>query len=245
VKQLPTYRLQKYLARCGVCSRREGERIIAAGRVKVNGGVEFNPATRVEPGSDVVEVDGKRIEVLSFIYVVLNKPAGCVTTREDPEGRPTVYSLLPPEHHHLNYVGRLDFNTEGVLIFTNDGGLNYGLTRPEFRVEKVYRAKVRGRIDQRTLRRLTAGVTDQDELLTAADAHTVRQLPKGAIVEITLTEGKNREVRRMLEAVGLQVVKLARIRFAGISTGSLKPGQFRELTALEVRALRAMPEPDR
>ena len=231
-------RLQKYLAACGVCSRREGERIIAAERVSVNGEVETNPARKVTAGEDRVEVDGKQVTPQPFRYVLLNKPQGVLCTRRDSRGRETVYSRLPPEISSLPYVGRLDVNTEGVLLLTNDGDLAFRLTRPEYGILREYRVKVRGRVREESLGKLTAGILDDGETLVAAKAEITRRLSSNTLISLVLTEGKNREVRRMVRAIGHHVITLSRTRFAGLSSGRLKPGEWRELTPAEVEALR-------
>lgn len=231
-------RLQKYLASCGVCSRRQGERIIAAGRVSVNGEVENNPARKVTPGEDRVEVDEKQVTPQLFRYILLNKPQGVLCTTRDTRGRETIYSRLPPEFSTLPYVGRLDVNTEGVLLLTNDGDLTFRLTRPEYGILREYRVKVRGRVEGGALAKLTAGILDDGEALIAAKAEITRRLSSNTLVSLVLTEGKNREVRRMVRAIGHHVITLTRTRFAGLSCRGLEPGEWRELTPVEVEALR-------
>lgn len=233
-------RLARYLAMCGLASRREAERMIDAGRVCVNGEIVTTPACNIVPGEDRVELDGREAVPVKNVYVLLNKPAGCVCTRTDPQDRTTIYSLLPPEHSHLAYVGRLDYNTEGTLLFTNDGQLNYRLTRPEFGVEKVYEAKVKGSFPAGRLVELEHGVEVDGERLRAHRAVVTRELRTNTLVEIVLTEGKNREVRRMLTHLGLYVVRLRRVAFAGLRVGRLQPGKWRELTAAEVRQLHSL-----
>jgi len=204
-------RLQKFLATCGAASRRGAEPLIAAGRVRINGVVVTNPATPVAP-DDRVELDGRPVGRQEHRYVLLHKPLGTVCTRSDPQGRRTIYTLLPQELSHLSYVGRLDINTDGVLLLTNDGTLTYRLTRPEFEVERDYEATVRGRVRPEALAPLLQGIRDEGELLVARSARIVSTTPYSTIVAVKLTEGKNREVRRMLEALGLVVVRPARAR---------------------------------
>lgn len=233
-------RLQKFLASCGVCSRREGERIIAAGRVSVNGAVVNNPGTKVTAGVDVVLVDEEEVAPQPFRYVLLNKPQGVLCTKRDTRGRETIYSHLPPDISTLPYVGRLDVNTEGVLLLTNDGDLTFRLTRPEYGVLREYRVKVRGRVEKKTLAQLTAGVVDEGETLVAAQAEIARRLASNTLLFLVLKEGKNREVRRMMRAIGHHVITLSRTRFAGLSCRGLEPGEWRELTSIEVAALRKL-----
>lgn len=232
-------RLQKYLARCGVCSRREAERFVAAGRVRVNGVVVDHPGTPVVPGDDRVEVDGLEVTLSEHQYVLLHKPTGYVTSRDDPEGRPTVYELLPAPLLHLHYVGRLDLTTTGLLLFTNDGELSYRLTRPEFLVEKRYEVKVRGPVGEAVIRRAEEGLVDRGERLQARSVRVTRQLATNTLLEVVLTEGKNREVRRLFEAQGMHIVRLARVAFANLTLENVEAGDWRELTQAEVRALKA------
>jgi len=233
-------RLAKYIAMCGLASRREAERFIAAGRVHVNRELATTPACNVQPGEDLVEVDGRAIAPRERRYLLLNKPPGCVCTRTDPQDRPTVYGLLPRDDSHLAYVGRLDYNTQGALLFTNDGQLNYRLTRPEYGVEKVYEAKVKGSVLPSSLSVLEEGVEVEGQLLKARRAVVKRQLRTNTLVEIVLTEGKNREVRRMLAHIGFYVVLLRRSAFAGLQCGPIAPGEWRDLTAAEVSQLQAL-----
>ncbi len=233
-------RLQKFLASCGLCSRREGERIIAAGRVQVNGELETNPARKVTAGQDRVEMDGKEVNPQLFRYVLLNKPQGVLCTKRDTRGRETIYSHLPPDFFALPYVGRLDVNTEGVLLLTNDGDLTFRLTRPEYGILREYRVKVRGRVEEDSLAQLTAGLVDDGETLVAAQAEISRRLASNTLIFLVLKEGKNREVRRMMRAIGHHVITLSRSRFAGLSCRDLEPGEWRELTPVEVAALKKL-----
>ncbi len=211
---------------------------MSSGRVAVNGVVVDHPGTPVIPGEDRVEVDGRAVSPGELQYILLHKPTGYVTSRHDPEGRPTIYELLPLPLHPLHYVGRLDLTTTGLLLLTNDGALSYRLTRPEYKVDKVYEVKVRGDVSDAVLTRAVAGVEDRGETLRARAVSISRQLATNTLLEVTLTEGKNREVRRLFEAQGLHIVRLARIAFAGLTLGNLKSGDWRELSAAEVAALK-------
>ncbi|HEX6423705.1 MAG TPA: pseudouridine synthase [Acidimicrobiales bacterium] len=225
-------RLQKVLAQAGLGSRRTCEELIAAGRVRLNGEVATLGA-RADPETDVVEVDGARIGVRQGLaHYLLNKPAGVVTTAADPQGRPTVVDLVPGEPR-VYPVGRLDADTEGLLVLTNDGDLAHRLTHPSFGVDKEYLAEVEGTPSRGALRRLRQGVDLDDGPTAPARAslvgdHTVR---------ITLHEGRNRQVRRMCEAVGHPVRRLVRVRIGPLSDRRLAPGAWRPLTQAEVRAL--------
>ncbi len=225
-------RLQKVLARAGLGSRRSCEALIAAGRVTVNGAVAVLGA-RVDPEHDRIEVDGVPIGVRAgLVHYLLNKPRGVVTTAHDPQGRPTVVSLVPPEPR-VHPVGRLDADTEGLLLLTNDGELTHRLTHPSFGVEKEYLAEVRGEPGRAALRRLREGVDLEDG--RTSPAKVGRVAPN--LLRITIHEGRNRQVRRMCEAVGHPVVRLVRTRIGPVTDRTLRPGRWRPLRQDEVRAL--------
>lgn len=231
-------RLQKVLAAAGVASRRASEELIAQGRVTVNGEVA-ELGRKVDAARDVVEVDSERINVdPERVYVLLNKPQGVVTTADDPEGRPTVLDLvnLP---QRLFSVGRLDRDTEGLLILTNDGELAHALTHPSFEVERTYVALVPGPVRRRAITELTAGVELEDGLARARRVRVLEEERGKALVEIVMTEGRKREVRRMFGAVGLTVQRLARVAFDGVELGDLRQGKWRFLTQAEIGALHA------
>jgi pseudouridine synthase len=224
-------RLNAYLARAGIASRRGADELIKAGRVRVNDGPgALN--TFVERG-DRVEVDGRPVEAQPLAYVLLHKPAGVVTTARDPQGRPTVVDLVRHEARVVP-VGRLDADTTGALLLTNDGPLAHRLAHPRYGVAKVYEAEVEGDPGPAALRRLAEGVDLEDGRTAPAQA---RRLGRGRL-ELTLHEGRNRQVKRMLEAVGHPVARLHRSRYAGLDLGGLAPGDSRELTRDEVAALR-------
>ena len=229
-------RLHKVLARAGFSSRRGAEQLMLEGRVTVNGVVARQPGTKADLESDDVRVDGVRVKAPKGpVYVVLNKPRGFVTTRKDPEGRQTVMDLLPPVPG-LFPVGRLDVTTEGLLLLTNDGAFAERVSHPRYEVPRVYQAKVHGVPDERTLERLRRGVTVERDVM-AADRVRVLEADNNAWLELTLHEGKQHEVRRMLEAVGHPVSKLRRVAFGPVTTRGLEPGQFRKLTPEEVAGL--------
>jgi pseudouridine synthase len=233
-------RLQKYLAGCGLCSRRDGEAWILAGRVNVNGTVVTKLGSTVDPHRDKVEVDGQPVRSGPPRTVLFHKPAGCLCTRKDPQGRPTIYDRLPPDLATLAYVGRLDYNTSGVLLLTSDGDLAYRLTRPEHRIPRVYVAKVSGHVKLKAVTRMTEGIEVDGQRLAAERVHKLQDLASRTVLEITLTEGKYREVRRLLAAVGHEAVTLTRVEFAGLGLGNLEPGKWRPLTHGETRRLRTL-----
>jgi 23S rRNA pseudouridine2605 synthase len=229
-------RLNAYLARAGVASRRRADELIKAGRVRVNG--EPGQLNTFVESRDRVEVDGRPVTLQRLAYLLLNKPAGVVTTASDPRGRPTVVDLVPGDPRVVP-VGRLDADTTGALLLTNDGPLAHRLAHPRYGVEKVYEAEVEGEPDPGTLERLRTGVELEDGPTAPARA---RRLGPGRI-ELAIHEGRNRQVKRMLEAVGHPVHRLHRSGYAGLTTEGLEPGAWRELEPSEVDRLRTAPAP--
>ncbi|MEA2473807.1 MAG: rRNA synthase [Thermoleophilaceae bacterium] len=226
-------RLAKYLAHAGVASRRAAERLIASGRVSVAGEVVTDPARDVDSGV-VVAVDGEPVRAERRVVYAVNKPRGVVSTAADTHGRPTVVEMIPAEARRLYPVGRLDADSTGLLLLTNDGELANLLTHPRYGVEKVYRARVVPGLNAAAIDALRDGVQLDDGL---ARAERARQVSSG-VLEIALREGRKRQVRRMCEAVGRRVVELERVRFGPLRLGTLKQGSFRKLTPAEVDALR-------
>ncbi|MBW3557263.1 MAG: rRNA pseudouridine synthase [Actinobacteria bacterium] len=227
-------RLQKVLARTGLASRRACEELIAEGRVTVNAEVA-ELGRRVDPRVDVIEVDGALVPVApGLVHYLLNKPMGVLSTAADTHGRPTVVELVPPDPRVFP-VGRLDSDTEGLLVLTNDGELAHRLTHPSFGVDKEYLAHVRGDPNPVALRRLREGVELDDGATAPA---RVTRVDEG-VLRITIHEGRNRQVRRMCEAVGHPVLRLVRTRIGPLADRRLKPGEWRPLEAGEVRALAA------
>jgi len=231
-------RVQKVLAAAGVGSRRACEELIAAGRVAVDGEV-VSLGAKADPGSQVITVDGERVHTNpTLLYLLLNKPSGYVTTVTDPQGRPTVMDLVPASPR-VYPVGRLDRDTEGLLVLTNDGELANRLAHPSYEVEKTYVAQIRGPAKRRAVRQLLDGVELDDGV---ARARSVRELGSSGdktLVEIVLAEGRKREVRRMLQAVNLPLERLARVRIGPLPLGDIAPGKFRPLNAAEVKDLYA------
>jgi 23S rRNA pseudouridine2605 synthase len=232
-------RLQKFLAEAGVASRRAAEQVILAGRVAVNGQPVQVLGTKVDPDRDAVILDGKPVRAKRKLYVALHKPVGCVCSRQDELGRPTVYDLLPKEWQNIHSVGRLDFNTEGLLFLTNDGQFALCLTHPRYGVRKKYVATVEGCADKAKLERFLRGVRHAGEKLQAQAARLISAGRTRSVVELELAEGKNREVRRLFESQGLAVKRLQRTQIGKIKLGELKPGRWRTLTETEIKTLLA------
>ncbi len=228
-------RIAKVMARAGLCSRRDAERWIAEGRVKVNGRVLTTPATKVGP-DDRIEVDGAPVEARERTRLWLfHKPKGLVTTNRDPEGRPTVFSALPKDMPRVVTVGRLDFNTEGLLLLTNDGGLARVLELPSTGWLRRYRVRAHGKVNEAQLSALRQGVAIEGMIYGAIEAELERVQGTNVWLTIGLREGKNREVKRVLEHLGLEVNRLIRISYGPLQLGDLAPGEVRELKGRVLR----------
>ncbi len=231
-------RLQKYLALCSVASRRAAEVMITDGRVSVNGAVVRELGTKVKEG-DRVLVDGKEIKKDSKkVYIMLNKPRGCVTTVNDEKDRPTVMDYVEDINERIYPVGRLDYNTEGLLILTNDGEFTYALTHPKHEKEKVYHALVSGIMLHGATDKLEKGVYIDGKKTAPAKAEVKEHRRNTSLVEIAICEGRNRQVRKMCEAVGHKVLALKRVSIAGVELGKLDIGKWRHLTEVEINRLR-------
>ena len=230
-------RLQKYLAEAGVASRRAGEQMILAGRVAVNGATVGMLGTRVDPVHDEVAVDGKPVRARRKIYVALNKPPKLVCSRKDEFERATIYELLPKEWGHLHSVGRLDYNSEGLLFLTNDGDFSLRLTHPRYGVRKKYVVTVEGRVAGEMLGQFTHGLWYQGEKLKAEKARLISASQAQSVVELELTQGKYREVRRLFESQRVTVKRLQRVQIGKIKLGELRPGKWRTLTESEIKSL--------
>jgi pseudouridine synthase len=229
----PLKTLERVLSKAGLGSRSEARKWIAAGRASVNGKVVRDPDAWLDLERDRVTFDGKPLESAEKVYLLLYKPAGFLTTRRDPDSRPTIYDLLPPEQQALAYVGRLDLDTSGLLILTNDTQFAERLTNPAFKVPKTYRVTASRALAGAELERLRGGIELKDGMTRPA----IVQRIDASHFELTITEGRNRQVRRMVEAVGAEVVELVRIAIGPVTIGELRERQTRPLTADEVRAL--------
>lgn len=240
-------RLQKVMASAGVASRRVSEDMIAQGRVRVNGVVITEPGKRIDPEVDIVDVDGTAVQLdTSKRYVMLNKPTGVVSSMNDDRGRPDLRKFTSAWEERLYNVGRLDADTSGLLILTNDGDLAHVLAHPSFGVTKVYIAKVSGRVTAQTIARLTRGVELEDGPIVADKARLLDASGDTSLVELTLHSGRNRIVRRLMAEVGHPVVELVRRQFGPLHLGTLPAGRARELTKVERGALLTLSrqEPD-
>ena len=231
-------RLQKVLAAAGIASRRASEILIEEGRVEVNGEVVTEQGRRVNPETDRIRVDGARIPPpRRHVYMVLNKPKGVVSTMEDPEGRPTLSDYLPRTGERLFHVGRLDTDTEGLIVLTNDGDFAHRLAHPSYKVPKTYTVQAAGVMDNRIIKRLEKGVTLDDGPVRPDKVKLISRGQDRTLLAITLHEGRNRVVRRMMDTVGHPVDRLSRTEIGPIRIGNLRVGETRELTREELGAL--------
>jgi len=232
-------RLQKIISAAGIASRRRAEEWIAAGRVSINGIVVRQPGVKADAAKDVIRIDGKIISVeKTYVYIVLNKPAGFVTTLRDPQSRPTVADLLGALPERVYPVGRLDYDSSGLLLLTNDGDFAHKIQHPRFGIPKVYRVKVQGRLDKKEIKKLAAGIRLSDaEIFKPENIFLEKFTEKNSWLRLTLREGKNRIIRRGLAAAGYRVARLQREAIGPLALGGLKEGTWRYLTRREVSAL--------
>lgn len=235
-------RLQKLISAAGIASRRHAEELISAGQVNVNGKVITELGAKADPAIDHIKVKGRLINALvqkrENIYVLLNKPRGYLTSMADPEGRPLVTELIPSTLGRLHPVGRLDFNTEGLLLLTNDGEFTNVITAARNQIPKVYRVKVKGMPTDNAVERLRRGIAiGEDERTAPAEVRQLRSTESNGWFEVTLHQGRNQQIRRMFDAIGHSVTKLKRTHIGGLNDRFLSSGQWRTLTDLEVRRL--------
>lgn len=234
-------RLQKIIAQAGIASRRHAEQLILDGRVKVNGKVITELGTKVQPGKDRVSVDGKPLESdHKKYYILVNKPRGYVTTMSDPQGRSTVADLVKDIPARLHPIGRLDYDTEGLLLMTNDGDLTYALTHPKHEIRKTYSVRVQGVPSDEALEKLAFGVQLEEGITAPAEVGLLDIQDGNGILEITIHEGRNRQIRRMCEAVGHPVLRLKRKRLAFLTLDKVTRGSYRHLKAREVAELQKL-----
>ena len=230
-------RIQKFLSRAGVASRRKAEAMVLDGRVRVNGTVVTELGTKVQPFRDRVEVDGAPVRLPDARWIRFHKPAGVLCTAMDTRGRRTIYDLLPREHSTLRYVGRLDLDTEGLLLLTNDGDIANRLQHPRYQVEREYEVCVRGVPSKKDLARLRSGVVLDDGLARPVRVEVAAPVEEYGNLTLVMTEGRKREVRRLMYAVGYPVVTLRRVRFGPVKLGNLPSGEWEVLSSHEVLAL--------
>jgi 23S rRNA pseudouridine2605 synthase len=233
-------RLQRFLASAGVASRRKAEEYILAGRVTVNGEVVTTLGTKVDPTKDRVNYEGQRVMTEDHVWLLLNKPTGCVSTVDDPEGRETVLDIVGPQGVRVYPVGRLDYHTEGVLLLTNDGDLAHALMHPKNQIPRVYHVKVKGIFDPARLDPLRQGVILDTGETVRAQVGILSFTDRHTWLEMVLREGRNRQIHRMLEANEMMVLKLIRVSYGDLTVEGLRPARYRALTQAEVNKLRAM-----
>ena len=236
-----TVRLQKFLADAGIASRRAGEEMILAGQVSVNGEVIRTLGTKVDPLHDRVTADGRVVKAKKKLYIAVHKPPGYICSRSDPEQRRTVQDLFPKEWAGiLHSVGRLDFKSEGLIFYTNDGDFSLRMTHPRYGVRKKYLVTLKGEVTPEHIRTLQKGVYEGEDVLRAVQGRILKSNKSHSLVELTLAEGKNREVRRMFEVLGCEVERLQRVQIGPIKLGQLPRGKWRTLTEPEIKSLMSL-----
>ncbi len=231
------FRLNQAIAKSGYCSRREADKLIAAGRVSLNGQVVTDFSLSVDPNLDRLAIDGKPHKLKQFTYVVMNKPRGIITTCSDQFGRKDVLALLPASLRHLRPVGRLDMDSEGLLLFTNDGDLTQKVTHPVHHLEKKYLVWVSGAIGQADLKRISEGVELSDGRTLPAKVRLLDRRKLESSFELTIREGRNRQIRRMCTQLGYRVTRLVRVGIGGLQLGQMAPGVWRYLDQEEIEKL--------
>jgi 23S rRNA pseudouridine2605 synthase len=236
-------RLQKVMAKAGIASRRKCEELIAAGEVKVNGVIVTEAGRKVNPQMDQIEVGGLKIQLEKKVYYLLYKPIGYITSVGDPHKRKTVLDLMEGIQERIYPVGRLDYDTSGLLLLTNDGDLAFHMTHPSHEMEKEYEALVRGKVSKESVERLRKGVKLEDGWTAPAKVRILGEKNGNTLLQLIIHEGRNRQVRRMCDAVGHPVLKLKRTRIAFLTIGQLKPGKFRPLLTEEVKQLKEIKVP--
>ncbi|MBD3232131.1 MAG: pseudouridine synthase [candidate division Zixibacteria bacterium] len=232
-------RLNSYISKCGICSRRQADELIAQGKIKINGERITVLGTKVDPGKDEVEFEGKLIKpIRQYHYFALNKPVGVVTTLKDPQKRKTISHYIARTGMRLFPVGRLDYDSEGLLLLTNDGELAHRLQHPRYEIEKGYVVEIHKPLDQNALNRIKEGVTLDDGFFMPKSINTVNNRGKSTTVHIVITEGRNRIIRRLFDSLGYNVVTLKRVSIDVVELGDLKAGSLRELNSSEVKTLK-------
>ncbi len=233
-------RLNVFLAHNGIGSRRTTFDLVQAGHVVVNGAVVTEPSTDIDPAKDKVSVNGRHVEAQNYVYLMLNKVAGYVTTKSDPHAEKIITELLPKEFQQLQSVGRLDKDTEGLLFFTNDGQVAQKLLHPKFEKDKTYHVRVKGKLIGPQKAELESGVEIEDGLTAPAKIRIIKSADVFTDCLMTIHEGKKRQIRRMMDSVGHPVMELKRLTFGPLELGDLKPGAWRLLTQQEINSLKAL-----
>ncbi len=231
-------RLQKYLAQCGACSRRKAMEWIFQGQVAINGEINREPSTAVDPETDRVELNGRSLNLKKYEYLLLNKPAGIITSASDPHASRTVFDLLPAHLRHLQAVGRLDKNTEGLLFFTNDGELAHRLMHPKFEIDKRYFVRLKGALKSDDCKKMEKGIMLEGRKTSPAEIRRVQICGLKTECEIILHEGRKRQIRKMFSQLGYHVVFLKRIQQGSLALGSLPKGKWRPLSQAEITRLK-------
>lgn len=233
-------RLNKIIAMAGISSRRSADRLISAGRVTVNGRVITKPGSKAIWGIDSITVNGKQVpDPPEKIYIILHKPFGYVSTLKDPEGRPVICDLIQDIKERVYPVGRLDFDSQGLLMLTNNGDLAFRLMHPRFHIPRTYKVTVNGHITTQSVKRLRKGVLLEDGPTNPANVRIIKREKNRTVLRITMFEGRSREIRRMFETVGHKTIKLIRTGYGSLTLGTLKVGKYRHLTNIEVKTLHA------
>ena len=233
-------RIAKYLAQAGIASRRQAEVMVTQGRIKLNGAVISELYTSIDPDTDVVELDGHVLAIQKPVYILLNKPAGFICTVSDPQGRPTIMELVKDVEQRIFPVGRLDYDTEGLILLTNDGEFANVIIHPRYKIDKTYQATVRGEIKDQALAKLRQGVELEDGVTAPARVELINRNYRQSIVRLTIHEGRKRQVRRMLTAVGYPVLNLKRISLGFLTLQGLQSGAYRNLQAEEIEGLKTL-----
>ena len=234
-------RLNKFLAESGICSRRHADDLISEGKVTINGAVCTDLGIRIVPGKDLIVMDGQAVKAQSrYTYIMLNKPRGFPVTKSDEFERKTIYSLLPKEFKSCNYAGRLDMDSEGLLLITNDGDMIQALSHPRMHIEKVYRVDINQRLSRHQLDQLRSGVEIEGKKTLPAGVFVKKNDDGRSTLKMVITEGRKRQIRLMIEAVGARVLNLKRLQYGPLKLGDLVPGQWRLLNKYEIGALRKL-----
>jgi len=234
------YRLQKILSRAGITSRRKAETLVREGRVKVDGEIITSLGTKADPQRQIIEVDNRRIIIPPPIYIMLYKPRFFLTTLYDPKGRPKVTDLLKGLSTRVFPVGRLDFDAEGLLLLTNDGDFANLLIHPRYKIPKTYLVKIKGVLDKKAIKAIKGGIDLEDGKTLPAQVRVVKILKRNSWIELTIFEGRYRQIKRMFAAIGHPVLRLKRIKIGPLTLSNLKPGEYRFLTKKEIKKLREM-----